>query len=510
MRRVSIAAPSSFALAAAVEVAEHGGNAVDAAVASTITGMVAEPGMIAPAASGFITIWPPGGDPIVIDAYAEMPGRGLDPGEVEGHGRRVSMAYGGGMETLVGHGSVATPGAFAGLGLASRRFGAIDWREVVTPTVAMAEQGFPMSPVSAEYLTYSREPIFGVHPDSHRAIHHRDGTPILEGELVRIDGLASSLQAIADHGPEEFYTGEIGRRMAAEVRDNGGRLTETDLAAYRPIEREPIVVEVDDWQVAVNPPPALGGSVLAAMLLLLDDDSFTSWTEAATRRLATVQRAVLRYRSRVLEGAGDRPAAARRLLESARLGDLGALLESPSTIHTSCVDSDGLGVSVTVSAGYGSGVMIPGTGLWLNNSLGEMELHPAGLEGVAPGERLPSNMTPAVARRDDGAVLAIGSPGASRITTAIAQVLLNFFHLGMSLSEAVDHPRLHVELFDGKPTIAYEPGIPVEGFDDLVPRRFPDLSMYFGGVGVTLWDPMAGHFEATDLRRAGRVASAGV
>ncbi len=493
-----------------MEVAEHGGNAVDAAVASTITGMVAEPGMIAPAASGFITVWPSDGPPVVIDGYAEMPGRGLAPGEVEGHGRRVSMAYGGGMETLVGHGSVATPGAVAGLGLVSERFGASGWRDAVTPTVAMAERGFPMSPVSAEYLSYSREPIFGVHPDSHRAIHHPDGTPILEGELVRIDGLASSLQAIADRGPGEFYTGDLGQRMAAEVRGNGGRLTEEDLAAYRPIEREPIVVDVDDWQVAVNPPPALGGSVLAAMLLLLDDHPFSAWTDDETRRLATVQRAVLRYRSRVLENAGDRPEAARRLLEAARVGDLGALLESPSTIHTSCVDSDGLGVSITVSAGYGSGVMVPGTGLWLNNSLGEMELHPAGLDGVAPGERLPSNMSPTVARRADGAVLAIGSPGASRITTAIAQVLLNFFHLGMSLTEAVDHPRLHVEFFDGRPTIAYEPGIPVEGFDDLVARRFPDLSMYFGGVGVTMWDPVAGHFEARDPRRAGRVASAGV
>jgi gamma-glutamyltranspeptidase/glutathione hydrolase len=366
-----------------------------------------------------------------------------------------------------------------------------------------------MSPVAASYLSYSHEAIFDVHPDSFRAIHHDDGSPIIEGELVQIQGLADSLQLLADNGPQEFYTGSLGSRMAAEVGGNGGRLTAEDLAAYRPIEREPIMVEIDDWEVAVNPPPALGGAVLAAMLLLVDDHPFADWTEDEVQRLALVQRAVLRYRSRVLERADDRSAAARRLLEAARVGDLRALLESPSTIHTSCVDTDGLACSVTVSAGYGSGVMVPGTGLWLNNSLGELELHPAGLDALAPGDRLPSNMTPAVARRSDGAVLAIGSPGASRITTAVAQVLLNFFHLGMSLTEAVDHPRLHVEVFDGRPTIAFEPGIPVASFDDLVVRRFPDLSMYFGGVGVTLWDPIAGHFEATDPRRSGAIGSGG-
>jgi gamma-glutamyltranspeptidase/glutathione hydrolase len=508
MRRVSVAAPSSIAAGAAAAVADLGGNAVDAAVAATITGMVTEPGMIAPGASGFVTVWPPGGDPVVIDAYAEMPGRGLEPGSVEGFGRRVRMAYGGGMETLVGHGSVATPGAVAGLGMASERYGAVPWAEVVAPAVEWADRGFPLSPVAGSYLAYSHEPIFDVHPDSRRALHHPDGTPLSVGDTVHVDGLADSLRTLAAEGPDSFYTGSIGRLIAAEVAGNGGLLTEADLAAYRPVVRSPVVVEADGWQVATNPPPALGGAVLAAMLVLLEDHPFSAWTADEARRLATVQRAVLRYRAREMDRATDRRAAAARLLDAARAGDLAGLLSSPSTIHTSAVDGDGLGCAVTVSAGYGSGVVVPGTGLWLNNSLGEVELVPEGL-GLEPGDRLPSNMAPTVARRGDGAVLAIGSPGASRITTAIAQVLLNFLHLGMSLSDAVAHPRLHVEVFDGRPTIAFEPGLPVEGFGDLVARRFPDLSMYFGGVGVTLWDPVAGHFEATDPRRSGAVVSAG-
>jgi len=509
MRRVSIAAPSRMARDAAAEIADLGGNAVDCAVGSTLAGMVTEPGMIAPGASGFITVWPAGEDPVVVDAYAAMPGLGLPEHERRDHGRRISMAYGGGMETLVGHGSIATPGAIAGLGRVSEQFGAMPWAEVVAPTIRAAADGFPLSPVAAEYLTYSHGPIFDVQPDSFRALHHPDGTPLLEGDTVRIEGLAESLRLLADGGPEEFYTGSLGRRMADEVLGNGGSLTRDDLAAYRPIEREPIVVEVDGWRVATNPPPALGGAVLAAILLLAEDHPFESWTEDEARRLAQVQRAVLSYRARVFDRASDRVVAAARLLELARVGDLGGLLESASTIHTSCVDSDGLACSVTVSAGYGSGIMVPGTGLWLNNSLGELELHPMGLGAFRPGERLPSNMAPTVARRSDGAVLAVGTPGASRITTAIAQVLLNFFHVGMSLSDAVEHPRLHVEVFDGRPTVAYEPGMPVSAFDDLSARAFPDRSMYFGGIGVAMWDPLAGHFEVADPRRSGAVGSGG-
>jgi gamma-glutamyltranspeptidase/glutathione hydrolase len=385
----------------------------------------------------------------------------------------------------------------------------MSWADVVAPTARWAEEGFPLSPVAAEYLTYSHEPIFDVQPDSFRALHHADGTPLIEGETVHIEGLAESLRLLAKNGPGEFYTGSLGRRMADEVLGHGGSLTAEDLAAYRPIEREPIVVEADGWQVATNPPPALGGAVLAAILLLVEDHPFRSWTEEEARRLAAVQRAVLSYRARVLDRSTDRAAAAAELLDRARAGDLQALLGSASTIHTSCVDSDGLACSVTVSAGYGSGVMVPGTGLWLNNSLGELELHPTGLDSFRPGDRLPSNMAPTVARRSDGAVLAIGTPGASRITTSIAQVLVNFFHVGMSLTDAVDHPRLHVEVFGGRPTIAYEPGMPVVAFDDLEARAFPDLSMYFGGIGVAMWDPLAGHFEAADPRRSGAAGSGG-
>lgn len=509
MRRVSIASPSELAAAAGATVADGGGNAVDSAIASVVCSMVTDPGIIAPGGGGFITVWPASADPVVIDAYAEMPGRGLPPDRFGRGAKEIEMAYGGLTRTIVGYGSIATPGAFAGLWLAWERYGAAPWAMLMEPAIEAVDRGFPLPSASAEYLGHSHEVIFGWDPGSHAVLHHDDGRQLCVGETVYIPDLADCLRLIAAEGVEPLYRGELAARIADTVIAGGGILTRRDLEEYQPVVRKPIRVDVDGWSVATNPPPAVGGATMSAMLLLVDSLGFDGWGGEATRHLIEVQDAVLRFRRERLDELHDRAAEAERLLESAQMGDLRSLLASPSTSHTSAVDSDGLGCSITVSAGYGSGALIPGTGIWLNNSLGEMELHAAGLHGVAPGTRLVSNMAPTVARSDQGAVLAIGSPGADRITTAVSAVLTNFIHLGMSLSAAVEHPRLHTEVFAGAPTVAYESGIDLPELDGYQLRRFPDLSMYFGGVQVALWDPSAGFFEVADPRRSGAVARGG-
>jgi len=509
VRRVSISAGSRPGAAAGAAVADAGGNAVDAAIAATVTGLITDPGIIGPGAGCFVTVWPETGNPVVIDANAAMPGlgRGEPP---RSFGDRVYMEYGGGMETLVGPASVAVPGVWAGLGRAADRFGALSWRQIMEPAIALAEDGFPLSGVSEAYLSYSHEPIYDRYPDSFAALHHQDGSRVADGDPILIDHLAESLHAIADEGPASFYTGSIGRRLVKAMGEWGGNITVQDLESYEAIEREPISVDIDGWRIITNPAPAIGGAVLASMLLLVHSVGFDGWSEAGAKALAEVQRSVLAYRSDSLDGASDTSRAVAELLERARFGDHRDLTSSPSTIHVSAVDTGGLACSITSSAGYGSGVMIPGTGLWLNNSLGEVELFPAGMERFAPGARLPSNMAPTIAGGPQGSVMAVGSPGASRITTALAQVLTNFICLGMSVSEAVHHPRIHVEVLDGEPTIAYEPGIQLESLDDFTLRRFPDLSMYFGGVGLAMYDPDSGLYEVADPRRTGATAVGGL
>ncbi|NNF68548.1 MAG: gamma-glutamyltransferase, partial [Acidimicrobiia bacterium] len=389
-------------------------------------------------------------------------------------------------------------------------YGAVPWEEILRPAVDIAETGYPISSASGQYLVYSHEMIFGWQQESYRAIHHPDGRPLQVGETADIPGLANSLTTIAREGPESLYTGSLGHAIADEIQKGGGLLTREDLAAYEAITRKPVRITIDDWDIVTNPPPAVGGAALAAMLLLVDDHPFSEWTESELTHLIEAQRAVFEYRFRELDEATERVGPAEHLLEAARLGEPGRLLDSPSTIHTSAVDVNGLGCAVTVSAGYGSGLMVPGTGLWMNNSLGEIELNRAGYHAQQPGDRLISNMAPTVARHKDGTVLAIGSPGADRITSALCCVLVNFLHIGMSLSDAIDASRVHYERFHGVPTVSHEPGLAVAAPEGLELRRFPDKSMYFGGVQAALFSSAAGLYATADPRRAGGTARGGI
>ena len=509
MRRVQIASATALAAAAGAAVADAGGNAIDAAIGASIASMCTEIGIIAPAGSGFVTIWPKDGDPIVIDGYAEMPGRGLAPDRFGHGGRTVEMTYGGHTETVVGWGSVATPGAFAAFAEAHRRYGTVEWSAILEPTIRIVEQGFPVTGASAEYLDHSHRLVFGWDETSRSITHHPDGSPVAEGDIILIPHLADTLRLVAAEGASVLYEGEIGRRTADAVLSGGGIVTNEDLRSYSVQIREPIRFHLDDWEVATNPLPAVGGVVASAILLLASSPPFEGWIPREVDRMARIQHAVLRYRAGQLDDYATRTQAAKDLLDFAHEGDLAAVERSPSTVHTSVTDTDGNACAITVSAGYGAGALVPETGWYLNNSLGEVELTAEGFHSLAPGTRLVSNMAPTVARRADGSILSIGSPGASRITTAIAQVLLNFLHLGMSLSEAVAHPRLHVEVFGGSPMIAHEPGLDVRSIDGMTARRFPDLAMYFGGVQAAVFDPIAGLYGAADQRRSGDTARGG-
>ena len=209
----------------------------------------------------------------------------------------------------------------------------------------------------------------------------------------------------------------------------------------------------------------------------------------------------LDFRQRNLDLAEDVGAETARLIESARSGRLLSRWTSASTVHTSVVDESGTGCAITASSGYGSGEMPAGTGLWLNNCLGEIELNRRGLDAGPVGSRLPSNMAPSVARRD-GSVLAVGSPGADRITTALQQFLINYLLFEMPLAEAISHPRVHVDTSGESPRLMAEPGLDLPD-TDLPVKVFPELVMYFGGVGAAVFDSVNGLASSADPRREG-------
>jgi gamma-glutamyltranspeptidase/glutathione hydrolase len=480
---VAIAAPNEAAADAGEQVARAGGNAVDAALAAVLVTMVNEVGVVTLSSGGFVTVQPSGaGAAYTVDGWMDMPGR---DGVVDGGTWDVTTQYGGGIDITVGPGSVAVHGAVAAMGEAQRRDGRLPWREIVAPAIDVARAGIRLSAASRFYLAYTHDDIFGWDPASRAALHDESGA--ITSEPIVLPDLARSLELIAEVGPSAMHNGELAELISADVVSRGGMLSMADLAAYRPVVRQALVTRMGDWMLATVPPPSVGGTCLVAMLRLLDGRPHTVWDDDSRAWLVRVQRAVLGHRLNVLDSSADLGDDARLFLEQID-GDPTAILESGSTAHVSATDGDGLACSVTVSSGYGSGMIAEGTGIWLNNCLGEQELNPAGLFGRPPGSRLLSNMAPTVGRDRDGSTLAIGSPGADRITTALAQVIAGYVNGRMSLADAVCHPRVHVHR---------------AGRSDEQIKIETDLTMYFGGVGAALTGTDGALDAVADPRRNG-------
>lgn len=443
----------------------------------------------------------------MIDGNVEMPGRGAAPERFGSGLIECVTTYGGGLTTYAGPGSVAIPGAVAGMGLAHERFGAAPWSELLGVAATIVADGFQISHTAASYLELVAHTIFAWDPVA-REVYTDDATAWPAGHLVRDDNLVATLRQLGEEGAASLYTGDLAARLAADMEERGGLLTAQDLAEYRPVVRTPLRTSLGDWDLAANPPPAIGGAVLTAMLRSLGDVR----ERVSPAHAARVMKDVLDLRLHRVDVAEDLEVAGHELLETiAAMGAVG-LPTSPDTAHVSVVDDDGNACAITASSGYGSGMYVAGTGLLGNNALGEPELNRRGLHALPPGTRLASNMAPTTARHSDGTVLSIGTPGADRITTALLQVLVHFCLHGEALQYAVDAPRLHVRhLSDGGVQIDYEESAELQGeltgltarsTGEVVPLQVhPRHAMYFGGVGAALRTPEGELVAAADPRR---------
>lgn len=465
MPRIAVAGPSSVVTDAAIAVGNEGGSVVDVAIVASLTAMCTEPGVCGPGGGGFVTIDIPGHDAVVVDGYMASPGKGYRGVPVL---REVSMPYGGGVTTLVDAGSIAVPGVFAALESAWTLGGALPWRHLMDAVAAAVEHGFPLSAPCHLYLNDGSAPIFRDDPVARDALF--DG-PVSKplGSTIVFPGLAATLRHIGEQGAQTFYRGDLAESMVADLSDRGSRLTRRDLAEYEAVWRDPVPVDLGGWRIDLNPRPAIGGVAVAAVLETMASQDLDD-SVALARALVTA------FEARDIPG-----------------------LRSPSTISISVADDEGGVVATSFSAGYGSGVVPAGTGMLMNNALGELELTDGQGE---PGERMVSNMAPTVARRGGDAV-AIGSPGAERITTAVATTLVRLVS-GASLQQAVDFPLTHPEFGDFGVRVAMEPGLYLEGLD-LPLRGFAAQHMFFGGVnGAAFLDgSLVAH---ADSRRTGSVA----
>ena len=474
--------------AAGAQVLRDGGNAVDAAVAAVLTSFAAEPLLTGLGAGGYLLAVPPGGEPVLLDFFVETPGRGRDPGD---HAplRAVTVDFGDATQVFhCGAASCGTYGTPAGLAAAVERFGRAPLHELTAPAARLARSGVRVTPMQA-YLYALLADITALTPAG-RARYLLDGAPPREGDLVTDPELAEALDRFGAEGPAPFYVGDVASAVVAEVRAQGGLLGAADLAAYAAVPREPHRVRFRDAVVATNPPPSAGGVLLGRALSELDQVGGDADVPALVAAMAAAER-------------GRTP----EFLAGLTAADCVAANRLGSTTHVSVLDADGWACAVTTSNGEGSGVVVPGTGVHLNNCLGEEDLSPLGFHTGSPGTRLPSMMAPTVVLDGGPPRMVVGSAGSNRIRSALLQVIVNVVDRGLAAQEAVDAPRLHYAP-DGVHT---EPGLPADGLaaTGLPVLPFRERNLYFGGCQAAVRDPVTGALSGgADPRRGGAVAVA--
>ena len=505
---------------AAVAVLREDGNAFDAVLAGMCAAVVVEPVLASLGGGGFLAARPStgqfAGQTIVYDFFVQTPKRRRPRGEVDL--RRVVADFGPAQQEFhIGMGAIATPGVIKGLFEAQRDLGRVSIGTIVEPAIGLARRGVPVTAMQAYALRVVRG-IVEAGPATRAlfASRERPGELIGEGELLRLPDLADAIEILAIEGEDLFYRGEMGRLLTRDCESGGGQLSAEDLRDYRVEKRRPLDVELARARVQLNPPPSVGGILVAFGLLLWQAlGSFTGRFGSSRHlaRLLDVIRATGHARLEFGEAlAGD--AASDTLLDPiliTRYRD--EILNAPSvargTTQISVVDAAGSAASLSLSSGEGSGYVLPGTGIVLNNMLGEADLNPRGLHEWPTDTRMASMMTPAIILDAAGGITALGSGGSNRIRTAMLQVLLNLLAFDMRLEEAIAAPRLHVE--DEK--LSLEPGLPGTNVDPLARifaevKRWPGKNMFFGGVHAARRTGTGGLNGAGDERRGGVVGVA--
>jgi gamma-glutamyltranspeptidase/glutathione hydrolase len=515
---VSVSAAGSEAGLSALK---KGGNAVDAAVCTAFALVASYPPAGNLGGGGFMLVHPaPGaGEPVVFD-YRETA-----PAAVT----RTMFNKG---DTQYGHKVIATPGTVRGLALAHRRFGKLPWAELLTPAIALARDGFPIDANLAsslnEYLASTRLMTkVGDLSEFLRVYGKPGGGRWKAGDLLVQADLARTLQALADEGPDAFYTGSISRHLLAEMERGKGRLTAKDLARYRATERKPLTARYRGrYDVYAPPPPSAGGTCLVEMLNILDNFDLKGWGRYSPRTIHVMVEAMRRVgydRARYLgdpafvtipphlttRAYGAQLANTIDLTKatpSEALGtDIPLAPEGESTTHFSVIDKSGMAVSntYTLERKWGSRVVVRGAGFLLNNNMYSFNLFPAvtdrkgqiGTEPntIAPGKKMISSQTPTIVAENGRVRLVTGTPGSRSIPNTVLCMLVNVLDFEMPLRQAMDAPRFTHQWFPDEINYENLPRSP-EMMNELS-RMGHTVTYLWHGDAHTIWvNPRTGRY----------------
>jgi gamma-glutamyltranspeptidase / glutathione hydrolase len=481
-----VAAGHPLTAQAGARVLREGGNAVDAVVGAMLVSFVAEPLLTGLGAGGYMLVAGGAQEGELLDFFVQSPTDRIAAGDSAAAAlQAIDVSFGDAVQVFhIGPASCGVYGTPAGVRAAVRRWGTVPLEDLAAPAARLAREGVVLNAGQA-YVAEILGDLLTSTPES-AALWAPEGRILREGELLRNPELSDSLLRLGNEGDEPFYRGDLATAVSDWLWSRGGSLSREDLAGYRAIERRPVETGYRDREVLTNPPPSAGGTLLAYALALLDRGPTPPTLRGVVRAMEAAQS---ERTPEFLEGLSEEGFLERFF--ATRLG---------STTHISALDGEGRACSCTCTNGEGSGVVVPGTGMHLNNVMGEEDLNPFGFHRHPPGRRMPSMVAPSIVMRGGEVELVLGSAGSNRIRSALLQTIVAVVDHGMAAREAVDAPRVHFE----NGVLYAEPGIDLRELEgqDFQVVRFGALNLFFGGVQAVqrLGHGLAG---AGDPRRGG-------
>jgi len=500
--------------AAAVEILLDGGNAFDAVIAAYAAATVAEPVLCSLAGGGFLLARPQDKDAVLYDFFTDTPHHKKPPEDIDFYPIQADFGTAT-QEFHIGLGSVATPGGVKGIFAMQRDLARMPMRRLLDPAITLAQRGVRLRPVDG-YLFEVVGPILMAHADARKIFARDDKILRGAGDLVVQQDLAAALEALGHEGEDLFYRGEIAKVLLDLCAQSGGHLTRDDLQRYQIRKRKPLERRYRGIEILTNPPPSSGGILIAFALELLSELNLKDLGKRTPEFLQHLGH-IMELTNAARAKAGERSDGSGRPVEGSKGVLSDDLVEiyrrqvtphppmSRGTTHISIVDGEGNIAALSLSNGEGCGRLLPGTGIMLNNMLGEEDLATFGFHGWPEGMRMASMMSPTLALQSDGSEAALGSGGSNRIRTAILQVLINLIDFGEDVGEAVPAPRLHIE----RGVVNLEGGSPEEAVDLLAPLatdrtiRWPEHNLFFGGVHAVKRGQDGTLSAAGDPRRGG-------
>ncbi|MBA2453935.1 MAG: gamma-glutamyltransferase [Chloroflexia bacterium] len=475
-KNAMVAAKHPWAVRAALDILDKGGNAVDAAATAAFAIGVLEPWMSGIGGVGFMTIQMAGGERVVIDYFGRAPQAARsDMFELTGEERSV-VGFGGVKDQANAYGplSCVVPGMVAGLALAVERYGNRDLAEVIAPAIIFADEGFEVDWYNGMLLS-SQQKTMTRNPETER-IFLTNGTPPAPlfgapAPRIRQPELAGTLRKIAEQGPDGFYKGDVAERIADHLQSLGGIMTADDLARFEPTVVDPIVVDYQGYELVLLPYQG-GGITLAESFNILEglDIRTTGFntattlhhiTEASRRafadrfayvgdpdhvdinweRLASKEYGNQR-RDEITPQRASQPGPGEDIVGTGIKQKVSVQMDGGCTTHLSVVDKDGNMVSVTqtLTLIFGSAVTVPGVGVLMNDTMNLFEPIPGRFNSIAPWKRPASNMAHVIAVKDGQPVLAVGAPGGRRIIDTCLQMTLDVLDFDLDIQLACAAP----------------------------------------------------------------------